>query len=698
VVARTPAAARPSAPSAPRRLVVCGDDPLAHRLIEELINRYGAEITAVLPDRRRNHGPQIARISGVRVVEADRLDADTFRRARVHTADGLALVKQDDVGNIDAALQAQELNPGLRLVIRMFNMSLGHGIRRMISDCAVLSDASMAAPALVSVALGEVAPVHVRLPGRTIYVTRRADVAASDVLCGLAKDPRSGSDGDTEPELLPADQDGADLVLAVATGTSPPTRRQRVYRRLTRGLRRRRRRRAASERAGSERVASERVGSERVGSERVGSERVGSERVGSERARWWRFGWRRAGWRRSNPFGVLRPLINRKLRVAALALIGCLVVGTGVLAQVKDIPWWNAAYLTIMASLGGTDVNLQASPAEKITQTALTISSIALIPVLTAAVVEAAVNARLTMALGRIRRPIADHVVVVGLGNVGTRVIRQLHALGIPVVAVDRSGNARGVQASRELSIPFIEGDASQLETLRAASVETSRALLVLSTDDVTNLEAALLARTLKEDLRVVLRLFDGDFAGRVQRAFGIPISRSVSFLAAPAFAAALMEQEIFGTIPINRHVLLIAEARVCAGSDLDGAAVSAANVVGQLRVIALNTDRGDQALWCPPLERVLRPGDVLVVVATRAGLGSVLARAGEPGARGHDASRSSGAGNDASDSGPGPADPAGRTAEAARRTADRARRTADAIRRTRDAGRQFGTVGGRPE
>ena len=271
---------------------------------------------------------------------------------------------------------------------------------------------------------------------------------------------------------------------------------------------------------------------------------------------------------------------------------------------------------------------------EKILQALLTIVSIALIPVITAAVVEAVVNARFTLALGRVKASISDHVVVVGLGNVGTRVLRQLHALGICVVAVDRSDTAKGAHLARRLGIPLIVGDASREETLRAASVQTCRALVCLSTDDVTNLEAALYAQGLKEDLRIVLRLFDGDFADRAQRAFGITISRSVSYLAAPRFAAAMVERQVIGTIPINRRVLLIAETPICAGSPLDGATVATANQVGQARVIAVAPKRGRDPLWSPPGSLILSADDALTVVATRSGLAQMLVEAGDPLAR----------------------------------------------------------------
>src|SRR5262249_59605254 len=95
--------------------------------------------------------------------------------------------------------------------------------------------------------------------------------------------------------------------------------------------------------------------------------------------------------------------------------------------------------------------------------------------------------------------PMSRHVVVVGLGDVGTRVIHMLHDLGADVVAIETDERARGVRVARDLGIPLIIGDCRQGETLRAASVHTGRTLLVLTPDDVTNLQTALLGRRLTQ-------------------------------------------------------------------------------------------------------------------------------------------------------------------------------------------------------
>ncbi|MDG6100791.1 NAD-binding protein [Dactylosporangium aurantiacum] len=563
-------------PAATKRIVVWGDDPLAYRLIEELIHQYGVHVTAILPSVDRRHGPDIARLlreRGGRVVEAANADRDAFELAGLAEADALALVRQDDIGNLDAALQAQEVNPGLRLVIRMFNLRLGQSVRRNFADARVLSDAQMAAPAFVSEALGEVAPVHVRVARRTLFVARRSEVRAEDVICGLAV-----TAGDGEPVLLPADQAAADLVLAVATGEPVSTVVAREDGPDVTPARRRRRRR-----------------------------------------------WR---WLR-NPWRAYRGLVGRRLWTTAMIMIGLLAAGTAIIAHYKQISWWDAAYVTLLSELVGAGPDLQARWPEKVVTVLLSLVSIALIPVVTAAVVEAVVNAKLAIALGRLREPLSDHVVLVGLGNVGTRVMHAFVDLGVPVVVIDRNENARGAQSARDRGVPFIVGDASRIATLRAASVDTSRALVVVSTDDQANLEAALEGRELKPDLRVVLRLFDGAFADRVQRAFGITASRSVSYLAAPAFAAALLEREVIGTIPVDRKVLLLAEVPVVAGSDLDGGQVGTAQDVGEVRVLAVTTAGGRQTVWGPPASYVLCEGDLLIVVATRLGLGNLLAQTG---------------------------------------------------------------------
>ena len=536
--------------------MVCGDTPLAQRLVEELVTGLGEEVTVILPSKRQGHGRQIAQLPGVRVVEAAELSTEAFEEAGVAHARALALVAQDDVGNLHAALRANELNPGLRMVIRMFNISLGRQIRTLFADCTVLSDSTIAAPWFVAAALGELSPKHVRLPGRTIYVARKGEEIRGRAVCGIAESDHSGSG-----RLLAPDDSHADYVVVLADA---PTRDPLAQ--LPR--------------------------------------------------------WRRALRRLSDS---ARTVMNRKLLVAFLSLFGLMVVSTVLFRMFGELTWARAVYETLLDAAGAAQpAGDEHNRVYKIIQVGVTIVGISVIPLVTAVVVDAVVGARLAAGTSRPRLPVRDHIVVVGLGNVGARVVAQMHDLGIPVIGVERNGDASGVATARRLGIPVVVGDATRLETLRTAWTANARAFLALTSDDVTNLQSALHARSLREDLRVVLRLFDGDLAERVQRSFGFAISRSVSYLGAPAFAAAMVQRQGIDTIAIGRRVLLIAEIPVGVGSDLVGQRLADLDARREIKVLALSNHTGP-INWSPDTDHRLDQGDRVLVLATRSGLTHTL-------------------------------------------------------------------------
>ncbi len=125
--------------------------------------------------------------------------------------------------------------------------------------------------------------------------------------------------------------------------------------------------------------------------------------------------------------------------------------------------------------------------------------------------------------------------------------------------------------------------------------------MLALTSADTTNLEAALYGRSIKSDLRVALRLYDDDFATAVYRTLraahprALTRSRSVSHLAAPAFAGAMMGRQILGAIPVERTVLLFAAVQVAGLPQLEGRTVAEAFSSGAWRLLALDTATEDR-------------------------------------------------------------------------------------------------------
>lgn len=540
----------------PGHLIVCGSTPLARRLVSELSKRYEEYVTVITKPVKRGDPRKIESSGTVRVVETTQVDDDALQQAKVESARAIAVVDQDDVGNLHVALRARHLNPQIRLVVHFFNTGLGRKISRLLGDCVALSDSTVAAPSFVAGALNDTMTVnHIRLPGRTVHAVPRDRAKRGSVICGLADDTSAD-----RPNLLPEDPDDAEIVLAVADGHG--TWLTQLRRRLATAV------------------------------------------------------------------FQMRSLVSGRLRIALLVMLALLVIGTAFFAADPRYSVWDAIYLTLLDLAGATDPNSELSKVTKLTQILVTVVGISIIPVLTAAVVDAVVSARVNPYGTRRTVPYHGHVVVVGLGNVGTRVIRRLHDLGVPTVCVESNENALGVPVARskDLHLPVIIGDATNEETLRAAAVDRARAVLAVTSDDVANLETGLQARDLRKSLRLVLRIGDDDLALRVQREFDVDVSRGVAYLAAPAFAAAMVDREVIGTLPFGRRVLLLAEVPVQPMSPLYERPISDVDEPGRVRVIALQRRGADQLEWSPDRRHLLNTHDKLLVVATRTGLGNVLA------------------------------------------------------------------------
>jgi Trk K+ transport system NAD-binding subunit len=328
---------------------------------------------------------------------------------------------------------------------------------------------------------------------------------------------------------------------------------------------------------------------------------------------------------------IARTLISQRLQLLTAMLIGLVAVATVIFhAGVPKLGWLDAFYFTVttFTSTGNGDLSaLGASAPMKGFGAFLMLLGVLTIAVLTAVVVDDLIGARLADGMGvPIGQPV-DHVVICGLGTIGQRVAEQLRAVDVDVVGIERDPDAATHATMRRLGFPLIHGDASEEATLLAAGVDTARSLVAVTDNDVANLEAGLASRALRDDLRVVLRLFESDLAERVGKRLDLTMSRSVSVAAAPVFAAAMMGREVLAAVPSGRRVLLVAEVPVSPGSVMAGQRLDSVDEPGEIRVFA--HVRGAATTWGVVGEEQVTADDRLIVAATRIGLARALRLAG---------------------------------------------------------------------
>lgn len=568
-----------------RLVIVVGDNGLTLRFIKNLTERFSYRVIALIrpgPGAQRDEIRKEAKTNqGLHIMERGSITSESISDAGLVEAYAVALMDQDDVANLHLALKIREMSHYLgdetlpKLVIRMYNRQLRDRIKLLLGE----------------------------KDDEDLYVESDADmVARTYAAAALQQIPPGDIDiWDRRLYLTREPDDRAQAQWVVASGDGPSV-------------------------------------------EMITEDRGDSMRMLCLEPE------RRGRWFRAAPGAVVRFLrrsmhglrrtVDTKLRIAAIVLTIVMSGGFWTLTHFTSVTnpvrnGWDALYIITLMAGGGIDPEMGADAWVRATHAVVVVAGALIIPVVTGAIVQALVARRYALAEGRIVDTVRDHVIVVGLGNLGTRVVEKLRERRIPVVAVEKDRNAVGIQAARAAGAQVLLGDASRPETLREAEIKYCRALVAMAKQDSQNLETALSGLECKSDLRTVLRIYNPEFAALVRknlnqnsppRSASPHASYSAPEVAAASFAAALTEDEILETIPVRGQIAYICEVVISPGGTLDDAPAQAADETGSHRLLAVKRGTGG-VRWNPDAAFRMRAGDKLLVLATRPGLEEIMHR-----------------------------------------------------------------------
>lgn len=332
-------------------------------------------------------------------------------------------------------------------------------------------------------------------------------------------------------------------------------------------------------------------------------------------------------------WGAVASVFDRRLRWVLVGLALLMVVSVLFFRFATGQGWLVSIYLALTAAtLTGLGDAVQDLPlAARFGGVVIQLFGVVLSSGITAVIVDALIKARIGDLVGGVRGRPRHHTVVCGLGRIGASVVSHLVSQGMPVVAIERSEDAPGVLRARRLKVPVIIAEATDAEALDQAGLDQADAVLCVTDNDAANLEIALVAKHANPQVRAVTRLFDHDLAGRVERRLELGPTRSVSMVAAPAFAAAALGRRREVIFSVGRRVLIFTELMIRDGSQaaggVDWRSLAAPR---QVRVLAVKRHDGEWD-WSPD-DRPVGAGDRVAVVATRRGLAHLLKTIKRPG------------------------------------------------------------------
>jgi voltage-gated potassium channel len=219
------------------------------------------------------------------------------------------------------------------------------------------------------------------------------------------------------------------------------------------------------------------------------------------------------------------------------------------------------------------------------------------------------------------------HVVVVGLGHLGYRVVWQLHELNRDVVVIEAAPREDLVANLRAFEIPILTGDATREALLEAAGIRRARVLVLCTQNDNLNMQIAVKARSLNKDVRVIMRIFDDDFARALQQQFGFT-ALSATGMAAPVFAATAAGMDISYPITVEEQAFSLARLDVTPQSNLAGLAVGEVEQQYDVSVVLLRHANGRD--FHPASDRRIAANDVIAVLGGHAQINRLAQAIGE--------------------------------------------------------------------
>jgi len=233
-----------------------------------------------------------------------------------------------------------------------------------------------------------------------------------------------------------------------------------------------------------------------------------------------------------------KTLLSGLLGFLMILLVDAAVVGLALHESVVD-----ALYLATKTIVTvGPNAGVDDGPAWlKLFSAAMMLAALAFTAIFTAGLIDRLLNRRLVAIFGRRTMPRTNHVVVVGLGQVGLRLCMRLKELGVPVVAIEQDADADNIRRAKQYDIPVVIGQGNSRAVLGRLSLARARGFAAVTSDEIENISAVMAALAIREDLRTALRAGSGDVMDETRALLSISAVRDVYRIGGTLFAAAAL-------------------------------------------------------------------------------------------------------------------------------------------------------------
>ena len=132
-------------------VVLCGLGHLGFRVLEQLV-RSGVPVVVLERSKGNPFVPQ-AKQMNVPVLIRDMKEDQALIDAGIVEASAIIICSNDDVSNLEVAIDSRRMNPKVRIVMRLFDQQVASKVAGALTIDAAFSSSALAAPAVAALSL-----------------------------------------------------------------------------------------------------------------------------------------------------------------------------------------------------------------------------------------------------------------------------------------------------------------------------------------------------------------------------------------------------------------------------------------------------------------------------------------------------------------------------------------------------------------
>ncbi|NJO78718.1 MAG: potassium transporter TrkA [Cyanobacteria bacterium RM1_2_2] len=210
--------------------------------------------------------------------------------------------------------------------------------------------------------------------------------------------------------------------------------------------------------------------------------------------------------------------------------------------------------------------------------------------------------------------PKRNHVVIIGLGQLGRQVTLLLRQFKQPVVAITEQQGLSKLLTD----IPVIVGE--PIAELQKVNLASAKSVMVLTDDQMFNLEVALIARDAAKqnnrEINLVIRTFNQRFSENLHQIFPDAKAMAAYALSAEAFAGAAFGENILSLFRLNDRTILVTEYTISEHDTLVGKLLS--EIAYGYGVVPIFHQKPNQILSADITEFLMPSDDIRLTVGDR--------------------------------------------------------------------------------